>query len=73
MKNEIKMKRKLWICPDTNTQFKIMFNLIKYLESLPIKKYTIKQFDYNKYYKYYNKYNNNNNKNKTKLTKKIIY
>ena len=61
------MKRKLWICPDTNTQFKIMFNLIKYLESLPIKKYTIKQFDYNKYY---NKYNNNN---KTKLTKKIIY
>jgi hypothetical protein len=69
MKNKLqfKMKRKLWISPDTNTQFKIMFNLIKYLESLPIKKYTMKQFDYNKYY---NKYNNNN---KTKLTKKIIY
>ena len=66
------MKRKLWICPDTNTQFKIMFNLIKYLESLPIKKYTIKQFDYNKYYNNNNNNNNNNTKNKTKIKQKII-
>lgn len=61
MKNEIKIKRKLWISPDTNTQFKIMFNLIKYLESLPIKKYTMKQFENNKL----------SNKNKIKLTKKL--
>ena len=61
MKNEIKIKRKLWISPDTNTQFKNMFNLIKYLESLPIKKYTMKQFENNKL----------SNKNKIKLTKKL--
>lgn len=37
------MKRKLWISPDTNMNFKNMSNLIKYLESLPIRKYTLKQ------------------------------
>ena len=40
-----------------------MFNLIKYLYSLPIKKYTIKKFENNKL----------SNKNKIKLTKKLIY
>ena len=37
------MKRKLWTSPDTNMNFKNMINLIKYLESLPIRKYTLKQ------------------------------
>lgn len=37
------MKRKLWISPDTNMNFKNMTIIIKYLESLPIRKYTLKQ------------------------------
>uniref|UniRef100_A0A6C0EXK9 Uncharacterized protein n=1 Tax=viral metagenome TaxID=1070528 RepID=A0A6C0EXK9_9ZZZZ len=59
------MKRKLWISPDTNMNFKNMSNLIKYLESLPIRKYTLKKnmdMDMNmdidlkmKTIKYYNK------------------
>jgi len=39
----LEMKRKLWISPDTNMNFKNMSNLIKYLESLPIRKYTLKK------------------------------
>ena len=51
------MKRKLWISPDTNMNFKNMSNLIKYLESLPIRKYTLKKtIDMDmKTIKYYNK------------------
>lgn len=49
------MKRKLWTSPDTNMNFKNMTNIIKYLESLPIRKYTLKQTMDMETRKYYNK------------------
>ena len=42
-------KRKRWISLDKNTNFRNMFNTIKYLDSLPIIKYTCK--NNNKYNK----------------------
>ena len=41
----IKIKRKLWIHPDYNIQFRNMINIIRVLESLPIKHYTIKNIE----------------------------
>jgi len=41
----IKTKRKKWISEDSticNNEIKNIFNVVKYLESLPIKKYTKK-------------------------------
>ncbi len=43
---EIKIKRKLWIHPDYNIQFRNMISIIRALESLPIKHYTIKNIEY---------------------------
>ena len=43
---EIKIKRKLWIHPDYNIQFRNMISVIRALESLPIKHYTIKNIEY---------------------------
>ena len=43
---EIKIKRKLWIHPDYNRQFRNMINIIRVLESLPIKHYNIKNIEY---------------------------
>jgi len=43
---EIKIKRKLWIHPDYTIQFRNMINIIRVLESLPIKHYTIKNIEY---------------------------
>ena len=51
-------KRKIWISLDKNTNFRNMFNTIKYLELLPIIKYTCKN-------------NQNYNYNHKKLTRKI--
>ena len=61
-------KRKLWIPPDidNNIYFRNMYNILKYLESLPIKKNTLKQ-NYHIGYTGHNDYNN-----KYKLTKKNI-
>ena len=41
----IKLNRKKWIHPDTDYKIYIrtIYNLIKHLESLPLRKYTIKQ------------------------------
>ena len=59
-------KRKLWISPDidNNIYFRNMYNILKYLESLPIKKNTLKQIQHNGYNSIHN--------NKYKLTKKNI-
>ena len=43
---EIKIKRKLWIHPDYNIRFRNMISIIRALESLPIKHYTIKNIEY---------------------------
>jgi hypothetical protein len=53
---QIMRKRKKWLSLDKNTNFRNMFDTIKYLESLPIIKYTSK---------------NNHNHNHKKLTRKI--
>jgi hypothetical protein len=58
-------KRKKWISLDKNTNFRNMFETIKYLESLPIIKYTCKNN--------YNNSINSNNNNYKKLTKKYNY
>ena len=46
-------KRKLWISPDIdyNVYFRTMYTTLKYLESLPIKKNTLKQIQHNNKYK----------------------
>ena len=61
-------KRKEWISLDKNTNFRNMFETIKYLESLPIIKYTCKNIHNN----YCNNHNIHNRYNiHKKLTKKI--
>ena len=57
---QIMRKRKKWISLDKNSNFRNMFDTIKYLESLPIIKYTCK-----------NNHNHNYNHKTKKLTKKI--
>ena len=60
----IMRKRKKWISLDKNNNCRNMFDTIKYLESLPIIKYTCKN----------NQNSNNNNTNTNnhkKLTKKV--
>ena len=53
------IKRKLWIYSDVNENFRNMYNIINYLNSIPIIKYTLKK-------------NYKDNSIKNKLTKKNI-
>ena len=61
-----KKERKLWILPDKNINFRNMHHIINHLESLPIKKHTLKKISEDKIN------DKNNDKNKIKLTKKNI-
>ncbi len=67
-------KRKKWISLDKNSNFRNMFDTIKYLESLPIIKYTCKN-NHNSNNHNSNNHNTNNhntnNHNHKKLTKKV--